>query len=298
MQNPKNKLNIEYIRREALSRWGFVLIDTTYINNAHKMAWLDTVTGKTFVRSWAMLISGKTGAINVNNYGKEKRFFETYKGLGYKLAMTHEEYLSAPTQSGNKIFHLVHPALDEPWDVKKGHFKLLAETHLNDSGKSTGELIVETLLKENGINFEEQKKVYINKKLNIFDFYLPDFNTYIEYDGKQHFLPIKIWGGENGLKLRKMKDREKDLYVKSVGSEILRIPYTVNSIEEIAKAIKDKLNIPIRTAEVQLVGIKSEVSRYYESHSSKETAAKFNLDRHTINRYYNQVKGHSKPRSK
>lgn len=29
----------------------------------------------------------------------------------------------------------------------------------------------------------------------VFDFYLPDYNICIEYDGIQHFKPIEKWGG-------------------------------------------------------------------------------------------------------
>lgn len=298
MHEPKNKLNIDYVRREALNRWGFVLIDLVYVNNAHKMAWLDTATGKTFTRSWSKLISGKVGATNVNNYEKDKNFFESYKGLGYKLDMTRDEYLSAPTQSGNKLFHLTHVDLEEPWDVKKGHFKLLAETHLNNSGKSTGELFIESLLKTNNVKFEEQKKAYINSNLNLFDFYLPEYNLYIEYDGKQHFLPIKQGGGEEGLKHRKLKDLEKDTYVKNTGAKILRIPYTVSNIEDIAKAVQDRLNIPIVVKKVKLSGLKAEVVKYYETHSAKETSAKFNICNGTISRYYKQSMGHAKYRGR
>lgn len=38
-----------------------------------------------------------------------------------------------------------------------------------------------------------------------FDFYLPYYNTCIEYDGVQHFKPIDYFGGEKEFELRKNK---------------------------------------------------------------------------------------------
>ena len=34
-----------------------------------------------------------------------------------------------------------------------------------------------------------------------FDFYLPEYNICIEYDGIQHFIPKEKWIGEIGLKI-------------------------------------------------------------------------------------------------
>ena len=54
--------------------------------------------------------------------------------------------------------------------------------------KSTGEKIIYTILKKNKINFIEQKKFKdCRNKLPLpFDFYLPDYNLCIEYQGEQH----------------------------------------------------------------------------------------------------------------
>lgn len=293
---PSNKLDIEYIRQEALVRWGFILISDEYKNNYTPLAWMDSKTGKTFIRAWGKLLSGKLGINNVNNYDKDKRFFESYKGLGYKLDMTVDEYLNAPTQSGNKIFHLTHPDLEEPWDVKKGHFKTLAETHLNNYGKSLGEVFIESILIENGIIFDEQKKVYINGDLNLFDFYLPEHNLYIEYDGKQHFLSIDRWGGEDGLKRRQLKDAEKDKYVREKGERMLRIPYTISDLKDIAGEIGYMLGVDLSVPQIKLTGVKQDIVDYYVTHSTKETSDKYKISANTVRRYYKQVYGHSKYR--
>jgi protein-arginine kinase activator protein McsA len=44
-----------------------------------------------------------------------------------------------------------------------------------------------------------------------FDFYLPNLNTCIEYDGEQHYKPISTFGGEEGLRKQQLRDKIKEL---------------------------------------------------------------------------------------
>lgn len=57
---------------------------------------------------------------------------------------------------------------------------------------SSGEKQVLDILKKNNLNFKKEKTFSdcVNPKTNFklrFDFYLPDYNCCIEYDGKQHY---------------------------------------------------------------------------------------------------------------
>lgn len=58
-----------------------------------------------------------------------------------------------------------------------------------------------------------------------FDFYLPDYNVAIEYDGIYHYEPIH---GERLLTKRKERDQIKTLYCRAKGIKLLRIPYTTD----------------------------------------------------------------------
>jgi hypothetical protein len=59
-----------------------------------------------------------------------------------------------------------------------------------------------------------------------FDFFLPEFNILIEYDGEQHFI-----SKENGIfnkeKLKEIQDRDeiKNSYCKIKNINLIRIPY-------------------------------------------------------------------------
>jgi very-short-patch-repair endonuclease len=84
--------------------------------------------------------------------------------------------------------------------------------------------------------------VYI-KKLK-FDFYLPNYNLCIEYDGRQHFEPIDFFGGEKNFEIIKKRDKIKNEYCLNNNIHLIRIPYNeyknINSIlhNEIKKAVK------------------------------------------------------------
>ena len=107
---------------------------------------------------------------------------------------------------------------------------------------SKGELAVGKYLKNNFIQYKAQHKFKDCKyktKL-IFDFYLPRLNIAIEYDGRQHFIPIEYFGGEDAFKQTQIRDSIKDNYCKSKSIKLIRIPYTTENIEEY---LEEQLNI-------------------------------------------------------
>lgn len=79
-----------------------------------------------------------------------------------------------------------------------------------------------------------------HKKALPFDFYLPDLNVLIEYDGQQHFKPIDFAGkGEEWaveqLKITQHRDEIKNQYCANNNIKLLRIPYFKNIEEELEK---------------------------------------------------------------
>lgn len=71
-----------------------------------------------------------------------------------------------------------------------------------------------------------------------FDFYLPEYNTCIEYDGGQHFFPVNFSGeeaeyAEQQFKTIQYHDQIKNQYCADNGITLLRIPYFKNIEEEL-----------------------------------------------------------------
>ena len=55
------------------------------------------------------------------------------------------------------------------------------------------------------------------------DFFLPDHNGAIEFDGVQHFEPVGIFGGEVAFQKLQERDKAKDLYCSDNHINFLRI---------------------------------------------------------------------------
>lgn len=95
--------------------------------------------------------------------------------------------------------------------------------------ESKGEYLLSKILEEMNIKFEKEKifKDCLNPKTGRylrFDFYLPDYNCCIEYDGEQHFKEYSNWNSSS-LKERQYRDNLKNLYCYNNNIKIIRIPY-------------------------------------------------------------------------
>lgn len=118
---------------------------------------------------------------------------------------------------------------------KHGLFNQVANVHINGCGcpicnNSKGEIEINKILKNNNINFIQQKKFKecFDTLPLPFDFYLPDINTCIEYDGEQHYKPIKIFGGVKRYTLLKKHDEIKNKYCHKKGIRLIRITFKDN----------------------------------------------------------------------
>lgn len=93
--------------------------------------------------------------------------------------------------------------------------------------ESRGEKEISKILDQNNIKYISQYKPKgcKDKRQLSFDFYVPSLNLLIEYDGKQHFEPVKYWGGKETLENVKRRDSIKDLWADKNGVGLLRITY-------------------------------------------------------------------------
>jgi len=107
---------------------------------------------------------------------------------------------------------------------------------------SKNERLIERILIENNIFFETQKKFdnCKNKRELPFDFYLPDFNLCIEYDGEQHFKSISYFGGDEKFIETKKHDEIKTNFCLENNINLLRIRYDENLLEKIFEYFSHK----------------------------------------------------------
>jgi hypothetical protein len=114
-------------------------------------------------------------------------------------------------------------------------FFQLYNNHLKGQGcpdckKSKGEKKIKVWLENNKIKYKTYYKFNncINFKTNYhlkFDFYLPDSNLCIEYDGIQHYEKVNFFGGDLKFKENQYRDKIKTDYCKDNNIRLLRIPY-------------------------------------------------------------------------
>ena len=90
---------------------------------------------------------------------------------------------------------------------------------------SKGESEIARLLKENGVEFRTEEPITINGKNLWFDFYIPSLETYIEYNGIQHYKPVKFFGGEDQLRVQQYNDSLKRDFCEKEGKNLLVIRY-------------------------------------------------------------------------
>lgn len=67
-----------------------------------------------------------------------------------------------------------------------------------------------------------------------FDFFLPELNVCIEYDGQQHYTPFSYFNGDEKLKYTQYHDSIKNLFCENNNIKLIRISYLeYNKIEDI-----------------------------------------------------------------
>jgi very-short-patch-repair endonuclease len=121
-------------------------------------------------------------------------------------------------------------------DHLNGHLPKNLE-NMNRISKGVGKIIKN--LTDKKIKYIREYKFKDCRNINYlrFDFYLPDYNILIEYDGRQHFESIDLWGGDIEFEKRKINDGIKNDYCKKNGISLLRISH----LEDVDSKLNDFL---------------------------------------------------------
>lgn len=134
--------------------------------------------------------------------------------------------------------------------ITHGDFLQQPYNHLMGKGcklcklRSKNERIIEACLKKAEIEYEREKTfdTCINpstgRKLK-FDFYLPSIQTCIEFDGRQHFEPVSIWGGAIELDNTKIRDQIKNSFCVSHNMTLIRLNFKDDVIYSISCIIAE-----------------------------------------------------------
>lgn len=100
-----------------------------------------------------------------------------------------------------------------------------------------GETIISKVLNTFSISYESQKTFddLKDKDCLSYDFYIPDQDILIEYQGQQHYEPVDYFGGEAQFKLQQKHDKMKLDYAKFHSYNLITVPYTEDTFSKIKK---------------------------------------------------------------
>ena len=189
-------------------------------------------------------------SINNHLYGKTKcpKCSEELQSSWAKISISPEEFKNrAYMLHGNKYDYskvkyektegnvcIICPKHGEFWQTPHNHFH---GTGCPKCKESFGEKAIRLWLDQNNIQYEQQKRFEWcrNKNPLPYDFYLPKYNTLIEYNGRQHYMTLPVWKhGDKSLRLLKLRDKHKRLSAVKNNMNFIVISYKnydkINSI--------------------------------------------------------------------
>ena len=244
MKIRKSKLKIPYDEiKQAFELEGYILLSTEYINNSSQLEYICP--------------KGHKHSTNWDNFKQGRRCpecgIETVKS---KLKLSYDEVKQGFEKEGYILLSTKYIKNTSKLKVQcpKGHEYEVSWGHFNEGKRcpvcnsSKGEKRISLFLKENNINYEVQKlfKECSYKRMLPFDFYLPDHNICIEYDGQQHYDIIDFSGknqkrAEEQFKQTQKKDNIKTQYCLDNNIKLIRIPYW--EFDNIENILKQELNL-------------------------------------------------------
>ena len=151
-----------------------------------------------------------------NLVGNEYTFLEPYVNADTKIRVKHNK-------CGN-VYEV------RPYSFLEGYGCPYCNT-------SKGEILITKILDMFNIKYEYQKTFDDLRDINLlsYDFYIPDQNILIEYQGRQHYEPVDIFGGKKQFSIQQKHDQMKSDYAKKHGYNLIAVPYTEDTFSKIKK---------------------------------------------------------------
>lgn len=120
--------------------------------------------------------------------------------------------------------------LREVTSMTKTQYGVQSDTMRGETVKSKGEKKVADFLHESGIRYEYEKKIIANGHPYLPDFYLPDYDTYVEYAG--------MW--DNFTDYRKAQYKKFEDYEKAGMKLVVVFPEDLDNMDFKIKAYLSK----------------------------------------------------------
>lgn len=238
---PQRLKRLEEVRegvRDALGE-DYVVISTEYLGNTEPLEVYHKVCDDVFNAPYKTLRKGHGCPICSGHLKTHEDYVREVH------ALTKGEFSVAEQYSGARVpIRLTHTLCgkDTPQEPNRVLTVGARCSHCHTSSK--GERLVQDILDELNVSYihESTIKGCYHKRPLRFDFVILDKEglplKVIEYDGIQHYEPIGVFGGEEGLRATKLRDHKKDVFCSDNGIPLLRLPYTLSSEDVREKIIE------------------------------------------------------------
>lgn len=185
-----------------------------------------TVTCEKHKHTFSIRATNFLSGIGCYYCGKEKTTNSKLKPYSYFLNLATKQHGKRYSYNENS-----YTGIESKVEITckiHGKFKQKASRHIRGQGcprclKFIGEERVAKVLENKNVKFICEYRV--PGSLYRYDFYLPDLNILIEYDGIQHYKPVGRFGGKEGLKLTQENDEIKNFIADVLRIRLIRISY-------------------------------------------------------------------------
>lgn len=113
--------------------------------------------------------------------------------------------------------------------------------------RSKGEQQIIVYLQSHNISYKKEAEFEgcVNpktKKSLRFDFYLPEYETCIEYNGQQHYVPVEYFGGEEKFISQKENDTLKEKFCRDTNKKLFIIKFDEDINQRLSELFERILN--------------------------------------------------------
>jgi very-short-patch-repair endonuclease/DNA-directed RNA polymerase subunit RPC12/RpoP len=211
------KLTYEQVK-EYIETYGYFLLSETYKRADAKLS-IQCPEGHRYKATWSSFRQGHRCPYCAGQIVEYEQVKEYVKAHGYFLLS--ENYKNT---HGKLLYQCPkgHQYQASWVSFQQGH-------RCSKCNQSRGEEEIAKILNEHKISFIRQYRLP-RTRLSL-DFFLPDLEIGIEYDGQQHFEPVQFGGislrkAQQRLKKQQQRDIKKDKICRDLGIVLLRVKYT------------------------------------------------------------------------
>ncbi len=220
----KQRISKEDFENRAREHNKNVKVVGEYINSKTKIKVQCVCCGKYFYMRADSILEGRGHGSCVQK-NLERKPLKTQEEFVEQLKKTNDNIIPLGTYTRGKDKMTFKCLIcQKTWESRTEHV-VFGDSGCPHCKTSKGEQRVERYLSENKIDYNKQHifKDCKDKSYLPFDFYLPNYNTCIEYDGEQHIRPAF---GEERFYKTVLHDTMKNNYCRLNNINLIRIPHT------------------------------------------------------------------------